>query len=369
MRTRLRPRLPWRAARCTLIGALVLLAAGVADARQTSLDLYGGESLYRQTAGDFSTGTLVAALRHGGPPGTAGHSWAAVAAPLTDSAPWWVAGGGAHQLGVPGTPFGLEFGGSGYAWREPEAAIDGFGATLELRPNIAVRLSPSFQLQAETGWAQYLHAAGDVRSARGGPGAAARLTRNGLVRTTVGARWVQVPEGNFVAAHAEFQSALGPALLHASAEQWIAGALRENAWSLAAATPVGGSLHVWSAVRQEAREPLYWNARRISWSAGVSIPLTRPPLIAAPVARAGTVTLRVPASAAAGPISVAGEFSDWEPVPMHRAGGAWQIELALTAGAYRYSFIDGNGRWFVPAATPGRMEDGFGGYVALLVVE
>jgi hypothetical protein len=83
------------------------------------------------------------------------------------------------------------------------------------------------------------------------------------------------------------------------------------------------------------------------------------------------VQIRLPQDLVAegvGSPSVAGEFSEWRPVAMTRAGDEWVLDLPLQSGVYRYAFVDASGEWFVPERYPGRVEDGFGGWVVLLVV-
>ena len=65
---------------------------------------------------------------------------------------------------------------------------------------------------------------------------------------------------------------------------------------------------------------------------------------------------------------IAGDFTDWKPVPMERHDNEWRFPVALPPGAYRFAFRDRNGEWFVPASVPNRLDDGMGGWVAVLVV-
>ena len=53
---------------------------------------------------------------------------------------------------------------------------------------------------------------------------------------------------------------------------------------------------------------------------------------------------------------------------MVREGADWVLRVPLSAGVYHYTFQSATGEWFVPASAPGRRDDGFGGYVAVLVV-
>ena len=47
---------------------------------------------------------------------------------------------------------------------------------------------------------------------------------------------------------------------------------------------------------------------------------------------------------------------------MQREGGEWVVRLPLSPGVYHYAFRAANGEWFVPPSTPGRRDDGMGGY-------
>jgi hypothetical protein len=53
---------------------------------------------------------------------------------------------------------------------------------------------------------------------------------------------------------------------------------------------------------------------------------------------------------------------------MRREGGEWVLDLALAPGVYRYAFVGDAGEWFVPEGYPGRIDDGMGGHVVVMVV-
>jgi hypothetical protein len=53
---------------------------------------------------------------------------------------------------------------------------------------------------------------------------------------------------------------------------------------------------------------------------------------------------------------------------MRQEDGVWVLDLPLAPGVYRFAFVTPAGEWFVPEQYPGRMDDGMGGYVALIVV-
>ena len=100
----------------------------------------------------------------------------------------------------------------------------------------------------------------------------------------------------------------------------------------------------------------------------------RPPLVA-PVVTGFEVrtslamrVLRI-AAPAASTIEIAGDFTDWEPMPLVRgADGAWQFERVIGAGTHRFNVRVNAGAWGVPPGVP-TMHDDFGGVVALLILD
>jgi hypothetical protein len=67
-------------------------------------------------------------------------------------------------------------------------------------------------------------------------------------------------------------------------------------------------------------------------------------------------------------VAIAGEWNAWEPQPLAAAGaGRWRVRLRLPRGVYRFTLVDGTGRWFVPRGVPSQPDD-FGGVEGLLVV-
>jgi hypothetical protein len=101
---------------------------------------------------------------------------------------------------------------------------------------------------------------------------------------------------------------------------------------------------------------------------------SRPP-IARPVVRAfevrSTATARVflVKAPAATLLEVAGDFTDWEPIPLLRApDGTWRLERPVAAGSHRFNLRVDGGAWGVPPGVP-TLRDGFGGVVGLLVLD
>ena len=69
-------------------------------------------------------------------------------------------------------------------------------------------------------------------------------------------------------------------------------------------------------------------------------------------------------------VAVAGEFTDWQPMPMNAAGsgGYWEINLEVPAGEYRFVYIADGKKRFIDPTVPAREQDDFGGENGILVV-
>lgn len=157
----------------------------------------------------------------------------------------------------------------------------------------------------------------------------------------------------------------------ATVGQWID--TEESApWAIGATLRLHERAAVNASVRHDAIDPLYLAPAQTAWNVGVSIVLAGGRTSAAPVParyEAGRATIRLKANGSAAPLSIAGDFNDWNPAPMQRSGDEWTFTTALKPGVYNYAFVDDRGEWFVPEKHPGRKDDGMGGHVAVLVVE
>ena len=68
-------------------------------------------------------------------------------------------------------------------------------------------------------------------------------------------------------------------------------------------------------------------------------------------------------------VAIAGEWNDWTPVALHHVDGPrWQVDLALSQGAHRFSLVVDGGRWMVPQGVAS-LPDDMGGRVGLLLID
>lgn len=68
-------------------------------------------------------------------------------------------------------------------------------------------------------------------------------------------------------------------------------------------------------------------------------------------------------------VAVAGDFSDWEVLPMERVDeNCYALTLRLRPGKYEYGFLV-DGQWVADPFSPRAVADGFGGVNSILVVD
>jgi hypothetical protein len=93
--------------------------------------------------------------------------------------------------------------------------------------------------------------------------------------------------------------------------------------------------------------------------------LPRPAGILPPVVGATRLSI---AAAEAAQVEVAGDWNQWQLVPLRRAeNGVWYLDLAIPPGVYRYAFRIDRKSWQVPKGIAA-VDDGFGGKSAWLTV-
>ncbi|HUG39415.1 MAG TPA: glycogen-binding domain-containing protein [Longimicrobiales bacterium] len=164
-----------------------------------------------------------------------------------------------------------------------------------------------------------------------------------------------------------------PLVVYGRVSRWLHDDVPGTGWGIGAELAVSDQLALVVDASRPATDILFFSPTQRSWSIGLRLGAAAPPArgLPAPVfaAPGRPIRLEVEADARAGPIRVAGTFNGWEPQPMRNAGGRWVTELRLGAGVYEYAFVAPDGSWFVPEGTPGRKPDGFGGFIATIVVQ
>ena len=374
-----------RSVRCAI--ASILLATFVFGVRpaaaQWRVDAQAGRLQY-ESAPDAATTTVALGLTHSGVSSVYG---IAAGVPFTTEEPLWGALHGYHRFATPGTVrFGVDLAANGYAYRiasadsnvlipfpPGEEDVTEWGAAAEAMPFVAWGAGPH-AVEARAGVVSFLTSEREVD-----PSNRTAFLADALFQTTpldgftprIEAKFVSAPEANYPYAGVGFSFTRGVSVW-GTFGRWFDDSVDAFSWDAGVTVPVGRRIALIANGRHDALDPVYATLARTAWGAGVTIWLGElPASVVEPVPDEyanGVATIELDVDDATGAPSIAGDFNDWTPTPMTREGGRWVLRVPLEPGVYNYSFVDGNGEWFVPVDTPGRRSDGMGGHVAVLVV-
>jgi hypothetical protein len=373
-----------RKPRRRLLPLLAVLAAasvppGPAGAQTWSADAGVGQESHRLPAGTFDTFGGQLGIRRDGA------EWLYLSAGIPFDAsgtPWAAAGLGTRLpllgLGPAGAPragIGVDLAGHGFGYADRVRETTGGGVVAEALPAAFVTAGP-LRLDARSGMVHYARGGADTAFARTVHHSDARATYRADGFAAYGeARLVRADDGAYPFAGGGVEAELGVAAAWAYAGRWLDEDAEGTAeWGGGLRVPIALATSVYAAIRQDTRDPLFREPPRLSWTVGVSRRLGPGAVTAAPAPAlapriAGDrVTFRVALSEASEAPSLAGDFTNWQPVPMTRGEGGWVLTLRVPSGVHRYAFRAADGNWFVPPGTPGRRDDGMGGVTAVVAV-
>ena len=370
-----------RTAGLSLVACLAGSLGSTVFAQGIALDFSAGQIVYQPLPSDVSTNNAAATLRYDSPRGFWLYGTGAMPFGSTDSR--WGGFGIGDRLIQPTSSsrrvnIGADIGAHGFVFRDAVLNQGGNGGFMEATPFIQVPAGLA-TFEVGSGWRGETLSYAGIRDRRhvwesrahatveAGPhGAGDGWTLEG------DARWVRASEGLYPFFGGGLRYRGTPVQAWLQTGKWFSSSLNDAAWGAGIDVTLTDRLALWSSVRREAPDPLYWNLPRRSWSIGITRRFNSAgqaqPLTTAEADASG-VLIRVNAADVDGAsVSVAGDFNGWRPVPMQREGRDWLVRLPLAAGVYHYAFRSDRGEWFVPASVPGRRDDGMGGYVAVLVV-
>jgi hypothetical protein len=363
--------------RRTLCAVLLVstLGGGASEAlgQEWSVDLSAGQTTFDPVSANVGTHNLVGSLRYDARTGA--WVYGAAAAPLGSEDPYWGALGTGGRFVLAGSDArsasaGLELGVHGFLFRDPVVGQRGTGGTIEAMPFASVG-GEMARVELRGGWRGHTLSYAGATGHRHLLEAGARVVYGRTLSVHGEARWVRASEGAYPFLGAAVVYGGSPLHVWVQAGRWMDDTLDDVTWGAGAGLAMSRRMTLWTRVRQEAPDPLYWNVARRSWSVGVTTRFGRAPLaaLAPPRVEAGRVVIRVPvAEASMSELWIAGSFNEWRPVRMQREDRHWVIQMRVAPGVHYYAFRSESGGWFVPASVPGRREDGMGGHVAILVV-
>jgi hypothetical protein len=378
--------------RAALLAALGLLAAAPARAQEWRASARFGRVTYEGApAGTSANSSAVLGLARTAPRDRLGVS---AALPLGEEPFWAVVGGWKRFAGRRSSGLLLDATGHGFIQRTStattggpgpapiplplptpgvplESDISGEGAGGELMAGGFTASPRGFRAEARGGVAAQRSRLGGAVQARALPTGDARLSvpLAPLILGVETRAWLD-DEVTHAYLGGTLSWARGPVQVYGSLGQWVSGGVSRTAWALGAGAAVAPGIELQLGGRGHAFDPLYLSATESSVWAGLSLRVggqaARAPVPAR--TRDGRAVIAIPARAARGTPSIAGDFTGWKPVPMRREGSRWTWTGGLEPGVYRYAFVAEDGTWFVPESVAGRQDDGMGGQVALLVV-
>ena len=354
--------------RTALLAGLALLAAHAPASAQTSVSLGWGENADAVT-GVGGVTSLSVGLSH--VLASAGFSLGG-GLPVDASGLRWASASGWLDLPVHALRSGLLGGVQGFGYRDDVLDASGSAVAADLqayRPldvgPVRVRLRGGGRAGALGGQQTTL------TRALGRVGADATVVSGGTIVRASTDLW-RAAEGLYPEISATAYATQGPVTVHGRVSRWLHEDVPGTGWTVSAEVGLSQRLALVAAASRPATDILFFSPPQRSWSLGMRYatrPLPAAALPAPVIADAGErVRLRVDAADGTAPVRVAGTFNGWSPEPMTLADGRWVADLRLEPGIYEYAFVAPDGSWFVPEGTPGRKPDGFGGFVATIVV-
>ncbi|MBW3552911.1 MAG: glycogen-binding domain-containing protein [Gemmatimonadetes bacterium] len=354
--------------RVALLAGLALLAPSVPARAQTALSVAWGENADAVTGVGGAT-TLSMGLSHMF--GTGGLTLGG-GAPLDDAGLRWASATGWLDLPIPALRSGLLAGAQGFGYEDDVLDASGRALAADLQAYRELDAGPA-RVRLRAGGRAGALAAGrtTLRRALARAGVDATVLTGPLIVRASTDLW-SAAEGLYPEVSLTGYATHEAVTVHARLSRWLHQDVPGTGWGLTAELALVRGLGLVASASQPATDILFFSPAQRSWSIGMRYATRTPPARALPapvIVDAGQrVRLRVDAVDGASPVRLAGTFNGWSPEPMTLVAGRWVADLRLQPGVYEYAFVAPDGSWFVPEGTPGRKADGFGGFIATIVV-
>ncbi|HET9439259.1 MAG TPA: glycogen-binding domain-containing protein [Longimicrobiales bacterium] len=350
--------------------AFLALTPAVMSAQGWTLDGYFGRGVYGTDAADVGSTNAVLGIRFDNQPRT--WFYATLAAPLEADNPTWSAVGIGRRFIMSGKlSAGIDLNSHAHGYRDPAFDAFGGGLTVAAMPLLAYYAS-SWNAELRSGLVQYHTALAGNKWSRRAHDTDARLTAvRGPFTLSGEGRYLRAEEDDYPYAGASVTYNASNFQVWLLGGRWFSDAIARGTWEAGAAVAVTDRISVWGSFRDQGIDPLYFNTARKSWNVGLSHRLgggRSTGALITPEVKGNSVFIRLPERHSRKPLFIGGDFNDWSPTPMVRAGGFWTAQLTLKSGAYHYAFRTADGEWFLPKDVAGRVPDGFGGHVGLIMV-
>lgn len=190
-------------------------------------------------------------------------------------------------------------------------------------------------------------------------------------RLWAGVEAYESASGTFLAGYAGSSGNLQGALWSAALKVWDTPGEPQVELTFGLGLSFGNAWSVQAGAGRSGPDPLLDTPAGINGSMSLTWDLLAPLEAPPPVfsfrrGQSTTVLFHLEAKEASS-VSVVGDFSGWEAIPMTKQQGRWVAEVELSPGLYHFGFLV-DGEWFVPDHAPGRVDDEFGRTNATLIV-
>jgi hypothetical protein len=180
------------------------------------------------------------------------------------------------------------------------------------------------------------------------------------------------PQGGYAVGRLGFEIPVPGGSFFAEASYWSTPEGEEPVFVAGVQVRTGKRTHFHASGGRYGPDPLLDTVVAGGVGAGVSLELWRPrPTSEFSWEVIGSSDLQLKLNvrlADAAEVKVAGDFTEWEPLPLTRSDDGWTAALPIAPGIYHFGFFV-DGQWYVPTDAPGLTEDDWGMTQATLVVE
>jgi hypothetical protein len=361
------------------LGGLLSIDARPAAGQGWAVDLQSGRSVWESVPLGSNGIQAGVGLRHSAPRRI---FQAGLTAPLQSGNMGWGVASLTQRASVRTgrLEWGVDAAGLLHAQRDPGLDRLGWGVRGDFLPFVGSSLGPTV-VEARSGISRYRGALSGETWARSFQQTDLRLSLPLDRAAAVGGevRQLRNRDETHTWVGGSISVAHGRGAAWGSAGRWIEGVTTgqiQGSWGLGVSLALTASTTLWASARSDAFDPFYLSAPRSSWGIGVSRRLGAARSVPAGPgiyprgtdSKTSGTLVRIPLGSARTPPAVAGDFSGWVPVPMHRNGLWWEAELSLSPGLHHLAFQRADGSWFVPEELPNRRSDGMGGWVAVVVI-
>lgn len=182
--------------------------------------------------------------------------------------------------------------------------------------------------------------------------------------------------GTFQGIGLEISSSLGSLEFGGGVKRWQNPIETEWGYSAFVSKPLIAGIQLDIQAARSVTDPVLASPGNFGASIGLSLrilssgrDLARPVALVGKTQPDGQLVVFTLEAETASSVALSGSFSEWQPIPMHKTGATFTVELTVPSGVHHYGFFVDGTDWHVPLDAGGIVDDGFGRKNATLVIE